>query len=201
MALADGSAALLLVDVYPRQGREAGIVKGAIVSAKAAARRAGIPVVYVTNHLADSTTTASELRKLLLRTRGSDILETWAEPSDELRYLPEIAPDERDLIVRKQHYSGFFETELDAVLQALGVRDLILAGFDARICISATATDALARGYRVFVLRDAIGTTEADDLPGKDIAYQMAVRYIEICVGYTVLTADFIEACDPLAAP
>ena len=191
-----GSAALLLIDVYPREGQEASIVRTAIAPAKAAARRADIPVVYVTNHLADSTTFDSEFRKLWLRTLGEDVLETWSEPSNALSYLPEIAPGEGDLIVRKQHYSGFFETELDSVLRSLDARDLILAGFDARICVSATATDAFARGYRVFVLRDAIATTEAADMPGEDTAYRMALRYIETCVGYSALVADFVEACE-----
>ena len=86
---------------------------------------------------------------------------TWREPTAAFDYLPEIEPGADDVVVRKQHYSSFFETELDALLRARGIRDLFVAGFDARICVSATATDALARDYRVFVLRDAIATTEA----------------------------------------
>ena len=121
----------------------------------------------------------------------------WAEPSDALSYLPEIAPDDRDLLVRKQHYSGFFQTELDSVLQSLGTRDIIIAGLNGlRIRRSATATDAFSRGYRVIVLRDAIATTESDDVPGEDTAYRMALRYIETCVGYTALVSDLVTACE-----
>ena len=154
------NAALLLVDVYPREGPEGEVVKSVIAPVKAAARSAGIPAVYVTNHLADSTDASSQWRQVWLRTLGEDVLETWAEPSDELRYLPEIAPADGDIVVHKQHYSGFADTELDGVLKSLGARDLFLVGFDARICVAATATDALSHNYRVFVLREAVATTE-----------------------------------------
>ena len=154
------NAALVLVDVYPREGPEGEVVKSVIAPVKAAARSAGIPAVYVTNHLADSTDASSQWRQVWLRTLGEDVLETWAEPSDALRYLPEIAPADGDIVVHKQHYSGFADTELDGVLKSLGARDLFLVGFDARICVAATATDALSRNYRVFVLREAVATTE-----------------------------------------
>jgi nicotinamidase-related amidase len=195
LAIPARNAALLLVDVYPREGPEAEVVKSVIAPVKAAARSAGIPTVYVTNHLADSTDARSQWRQVWLRTLGEDVLETWAEPSDALRYLPEIAPADGDIVVRKQHYSGFAKTELDGVLKSLGARDLFFVGFDARICVAATATDALSHDYRVFVLRDAVATTEAQDMDGVEGAYSHAMRYIEVCVGYTVAADDFISAC------
>lgn len=189
--------ALLLVDVYPHEGGEAEVVKSVIAPVKAAARSAGIPAVYVTNYLADSTDASSQWRKVWLRTLGEDVLETWAEPSEALQYLPEIAPADGDIVVRKQHYSGFAETELDGVLKSLGARDLFVVGFDARICVAATATDALSHNYRVFVLREAVGTTDAD---GLENAYGHAMRYIEVCVGYTVAAQDFMSACHQIGA-
>jgi len=193
-------AALLLVDVYPREGPEAEVVKSVIAPVKAAARSAGIPAVYVTNHLADSTDASSQWRQVWLRTLGEDVLKTWAEPSDALQYLPEITPADGDIVVRKQHYSGFVETELDGVLRSLGARDLFLVGFDARICVAATATDALSHNYRVFVLREAVATTDAQDMGGSQNAYDHALRYIEVCVGYTVAAQDFISACHQIEA-
>jgi nicotinamidase-related amidase len=194
------NAALVLVDVYPREGPHAEVVKSVIAPVKAAARRAGIPAVYVTNHLGESTVASSQWRQLWLRTLGADVLETWAEPSDELRYLPEIEPADGDIVVEKQHYSGFVETELDSVLKSLGARDLFLVGFDARICVAATATDALSHDYRVFVVREAVATTDAHDGEAAGAAYQHALRYIEACAGYTVGAHDFISACNQTGA-
>ena len=190
-------AALLLVDVYPREGPHAEIVRSAIVPAREAAHRAGLCVVYVTNHLAASTTLASQWTRLWQRTLGDNVLDAWKEPSAALAYLPEIEPGAHDVVVRKQHYSGFFETELDDVLRERAVRDLFIAGFDARICVAATATDALARDYRVIVLRDAIATTENSvEAPESRNALAHALRYIEVCVGYTITTRAFVGACE-----
>jgi nicotinamidase-related amidase len=196
VAIEVGSAALLLVDVYPRQGSHADVVRELLVPARAAARRAGIRVVYVTNHLAASTAADSQWTQLWQRTLGESVLETWKEPSDVLTYLPEIAPGQDDHVVRKQHYSGFYDTGLEELLRSHGVDDVIIAGFDARICVAATATDALARDFRVLILRDGIGTTEME--PGVEeagAAMVHALRYLEVCAGSTVTTRDFIVAC------
>jgi nicotinamidase-related amidase len=185
-------AALILVDVYPHEGSQAAIVRDAIVPVRRAARSAGVPVVYVTNELRDAHA-ASESRAVWLRALDEDVLETWRDPSPALEYLPEIAPDASDIVVRKPWYSGFYETRLDDVLSTLGVRDLFIAGFDARICVWSTATDALYRNFRVVVLRDAIGTTEHQGADGGR-ALDEAVRYFETCVGYTSTSLDFVDA-------
>jgi ureidoacrylate peracid hydrolase len=191
-----GAAALLLVDVYPRDGEPAEVVRRSIVPARDAAQRARLPVVYVTNALQRAVHRRSRSREVWRRTLGEDVLETWREPSDVLEYLPEIAPAEADLVVRKTFYSGFHGTELDEVLGRLGARTLIVAGFDARICVAATATDALYRDFEVVVLRDAIGTSEAENVGAEGSALGQAIRYLETCVGYTALTADFIAALE-----
>ena len=52
--------------------------------------------------------------------------------------------------------SAFCNAGLAAWLETLGVRTLALAGVYAGACISATALDGLARGYRIAVLSDAV---------------------------------------------
>ena len=99
------------------------------------------------------------------------------------------------------HYSGFFETELDSVLRSRGISNLVAVGFDSRICLSATLTDAMYRGYRVVALRDAIGTTEYPDTAQGGWASLLAERYLESNVGYTATTEVFISACSSVASP
>ena len=196
LVLSVPATALLLVDVYPRTGEAADIVRRSIAPLRKAARKAGMPVVYVTNALSASAHARSRSRQVWQRTLGEDVLETWREPSDALRYLPEIEPADGDLVVRKAFYSGFHDTELDDVLARKGVRALVVAGFDARICVAATSTDALYRDYDVVVLRDAVGTADAPDVPGSSLAH--AIRYLETCVGYTALGSDLVTALEEL---
>jgi nicotinamidase/pyrazinamidase len=53
-------------------------------------------------------------------------------------------------------YSGFQGTDLDEGLRALGVRRLLVGGLATDYCVLETVRDAIARGYQVVLLRDAV---------------------------------------------
>ena len=172
------------------------IVVDHIKPAKVAAKKAGLPVVYLTNYLAPSTTENNEWRNMSIRTCGVDVLEAWKEPSDVLAFSKVIAPEEDDYLIQKQHYSGFFETHLESLLKELGARNLVTVGFDSLICLHTTVLDALYRNYRVIVLRDCVGTTEHVETAEGGWANWLAIRYIECNVGYTSTAQEFIRACE-----
>jgi nicotinamidase-related amidase len=65
-------------------------------------------------------------------------------PLGEARYFPKWAA------------SAFVNPDLDDYLRREQVGTLVLAGLQAKACVKATALDALARGYRVELLADAI---------------------------------------------
>ena len=197
----DDSATESLPDFYrPTAGDTwRAIVRERIVPAKAAAKAAGLTVIYLTNHLSAGLTEASEWRLMSMRTCGVDVLEAWKPPKPILEFAEDMKPQPDEPVICKQHYSGFFETELDSVLRSRGISTIVAVGFDSRICLSATLTDAMYRGYRVVVLRDAIGTTEYPDTAQGGWASLLAVRFLESNVGYTTTTDDFISACSSVA--
>lgn len=166
-----------------------------IVPAKAAAKAAGLTVVYLTNYLSAGLSEDSEWRQMSMRTCGVDVLEAWRPATPILEFADVIRPEPGEPVVRKQHYSGFFETDLDSVLRSRGISNIVAVGFDSRICLAATLTDGMYRGYRVVTLRDAIGTTEFPETAEGGWAGFLAVRYLESNVGYTATSADFIAAC------
>ena len=174
------------------------IVVGHIKPAKVAARNARLPIVYLSNYLAPSTTVQNEWRNMSIRTAGVDVLEAWQEPNEVLVFSKVIAPEAGDYLIKKQHYSGFFETHLESLLKELGVRNLVVVGFDSLICLHATVLDALYRNYRVIVLRDCIGTAEFPETEEKGWANWLAVRFIECNIGYTSTASAFIAACNQL---
>ena len=171
------------------------IVVNRIKPAKGAAKKAGLPVVYLTNYLAPSTTENNEWRNMSIRTVGVDVLKAWQEPNEVLAFSKIIAPEADDYLIKKQHYSGFFETHLASLLKELGARNLVTVGFDSMICLHGTVIDALYQNYRVIVLRDCIGTTEHVETREGGWMNWVAVRYIETNVGYTSTSEDFIRAC------
>jgi ureidoacrylate peracid hydrolase len=159
--------------------------------------------VYLRNHLSDALTPDSEWRNVALRAHGIDVLKSWREPNDILSYSEVIAPGPGEHEVLKQFYSGFFQTNLERLLRSLHTRTLVTVGFDSRICLASTATEAMYRDLRVIAVRDAIGTHPAitGDLHDAATSAASAVRYIETNVGYTVTSAQWIQACARALGP
>jgi nicotinamidase-related amidase len=172
------------------------IVVNHIKPAKVAAKKLGLPAVYLTNYLAPSTTENNEWRNMSIRTCGIDVLDAWKEPTDVLAHSKIIAPEEDDYLIKKQHYSGFFETHLESLLKELGAQNLVTVGFDSQVCLHGTVLDALYRNYRVVVLRDCVGTLEHVETEKEGWANWLAIRFIECNVGYTSTSQDFIQACE-----
>jgi len=65
--------------------------------------------------------------------------------------VPEISPAPGDVVVEKKTYSGFFRTDLSAVLRRHGIKRLSLSGCVTNICVLYSAADAAMRGYDVTV--------------------------------------------------
>lgn len=70
------------------------------------------------------------------------------------RIVEPLRPLPGETRVVKKRFSAFFGTDLHARLTALGVDTVVLGGTQYPNCIRATATDALARDYRVVVVTD-----------------------------------------------
>ncbi len=79
--------------------------------------------------------------------------------------LPELAPQPGDIVVSKHRYSGFFETDLDHQLRALGTRNLIVTGCTTSVCVESTIRDAMFRDYVCLLLEDCTGQPTFPDSP------------------------------------
>jgi len=58
----------------------------------------------------------------------------------------------------KTRYSAFAGTNLDMMLRARGIEEVILVGVCTDICILHTAVDLYNLGYRIVVMRDAVAS-------------------------------------------
>lgn len=132
------------------------------------ARRAGEPVVYLTdNHLPDDAEFRIFPPHAIVGTKGAEI-------------VPELAPMTGDVVIPKRRYSGFFGTDLDITLRERGVDALRLVGDCTNICVLYTAADARNLGYAVEVVED--GVTSFDEEAHRD-----ALRELERTLGATVV--------------
>jgi nicotinamidase/pyrazinamidase len=95
------------------------------------------------------------------------------------RFAPGLSLPESSLIISKgadagrDAYSGFQETDLHERLQRLGVRRLFVGGLATDYCVRSTVKDALAAGYQVVVLTDAIRAVNVKPDDGRRAEHDM----------------------------
>jgi nicotinamidase-related amidase len=77
--------------------------------------------------------------------------EIWKPGQDP---IPELCDRDKDLIVHKRRYSGFFASDLDMTLRELEVQSLLLIGWSTSLAVATTAVDAWQLGYPTTVVTD-----------------------------------------------
>ena len=111
----------------------------------AAARAAGLPVFYTTG---DARPEAKPKALGATRRRKTQLEDNvW-----DIR--PEFAPQDGDVVITKQRASGFFGTPLQAHLQQLGIRSLVVCGESTSGCVRASCVDAYSLGFHVTVAEE-----------------------------------------------
>ena len=83
--------------------------------------------------------------------------------SEGATLLPEFGPAPDDVELHRWHGVGpMGGTDLDSVLRNLDVRTIVAVGVSVNIAITNLVMDAVNRGYRVVVPRDAVAGIPAD---------------------------------------
>jgi nicotinamidase-related amidase len=73
--------------------------------------------------------------------------------------VPELAPDP-SLVVAKMSFDA---TRAPGLVERLGEgRSIVLAGCEAHVCILQTALGLIGKGFRTFVVADAVGSRRAE---------------------------------------
>ncbi len=71
-------------------------------------------------------------------------------------FIQELYPEGEEYIVKKRRHSAFPHTDLDLYLREEKIDVVVVTGVWTNVCVRSTATDALARAYRVVSLEDGI---------------------------------------------
>jgi maleamate amidohydrolase len=90
---------------------------------------------------------------------------------------------EKEYVVRKRRFSGFFETDLNLLLREEDVKRIIIAGVKTHVCVRATAQDGFAYGYRVVIPREAVHSNYKH-------LHEASLEDIERYMGEVVLLKD-----------
>ncbi|WP_375270805.1 cysteine hydrolase family protein [Sphingomonas sp.] len=146
-------AALLIIDMLNRFDfadsrplvEAAHRAAGAVERLREQAHAADVPVIYVNDNYGDWQSTPDQLIEQLID-----------DNPEGCAIARRLAPGERDYFVIKPEFSGFYATNLPAILPRLGISRLILTGVAADICVLFTAADAHMREYDLWVPADAV---------------------------------------------
>ena len=171
----------------------------------AAARQAGIPIIYLKMgyhddlsdlgseeslnrvrhlqfmHVGDTITApnGSKSRILIRKSWGTDI-------------VPELKPESGDIVMYKTRFSGFYQTELDSVLKKLGKKYLIITGCTTSICVESTVRDAMFRDYSSIVLEDCTAEPIGYRLPRSN--HEASLLVIQALLGWVSNSDEFIKS-------
>lgn len=149
--------------------------------ALAAARDAGLPVIH--------TNIRYQPGRFLdggVWVKKAPVMKAMVDGNPLAEFCEQVLPLDDELVITKQYASAFFGTSLAATLTALGVDTLVLVGCSTSGCIRASAVDGLQHGFRVMVLRDAVG--DRHPAPHEANLFDINGKY-----GDVIDTADFLD--------
>ena len=168
-----------------------------IGQAAEAARAAGMPVIFFQNGWDKDYVEAggpgspnwhkSNALKLMRR-RPELHGKLLAKGGWDYELVAELPPQPGDIVVTKPRYSAFYNTNLDSLLRARGIRSLVFTGIATNVCVESTLRDSFFLEYFSVVLHDA--THHA----GPDFIQQASLYNIEKFFGWVSSTEEFRAA-------
>ena len=109
----------------------------------AAARKAGIPVLY---------TTAPMTLDVVATNRQAGL----ASSNEDYEIFEAFAPQEGDIMLVKERASAFYGTPILPELNRLGIKSLIVCGESTSGCVRASTVDAYSAGYHVTLAEECV---------------------------------------------
>ena len=139
-------------------------------------RALGIPVIFTQEmHRADKSDFGIELEFEPLH-----CLE--GTPGMELAAQLDVVPGDYR-ILNKRRYDAFLGTDLETLLRARHIENLIVTGVCTDICVASTVQRARNLDFRCFIVRDCVAGTSAE-------RHEAALLCLSHVFGYVVSLAD-----------
>ena len=174
----------------------AGVI-GRIAQVLETARAAGMPVIFLQNgwdadYVEAGTPASPNWHKSnalkTMRARPELAGRLLARGGWDHELVNALAPQPGDIRVGKTRYSAFFNSQLDSILRARGIRTIVFVGIASNVCVESTLRDGFHLEYFGVMLEDATHHL------GPDFVRQATVYNVEKFFGWVSTVADFCGA-------
>ena len=135
----------------------------------AGARRVGMTSFYPSGaHAADGSDSVDRLTDTNMDLMPGGSAEKPIRPhfhagSRDSEIAPELAPADGDVVVPKQRWSSFFQTNFDLQLRVRGIDTIVIAGGSTDVGIASTVYAARDLDYGIVVVRDCCYSTRGNN--------------------------------------
>ena len=216
LSLSPADSAVIVIDMQNAYASKGGYVDlagfdisgaagtiGKISTVLDAARAAGLTVVYLQNgwdpdYVEAGTPLSPNYHKsnaLKTMRRNPNLHgQLLARGGWDYAIVDALAPQPGDICLSKTRYSAFFNSQLDSVLRARGIRNLVFIGIATNVCVESTLRDGFHLEYFGIMLEDATHHL------GPAFLQQATVYNVETFFGWVSTVADFCAALAPVSA-
>jgi nicotinamidase-related amidase len=105
------------------------------------------------------------------------------EGTPEADVIPQLDPQEGEIVSPKRVYGAFDGTGLDEQLKEKGVDEVVITGQHTHICVRHSSYGAQRNGFRITIPRDAVCAFEGVD-------EDEALDYLKMAYGAEITTVD-----------
>ncbi|WP_201269907.1 cysteine hydrolase family protein [Sinorhizobium meliloti] len=148
-------------------------------------RWSGLPVIWVRQEF------RPDLSDAFLEMRDNDI-KIAIEGTRGAQLHADLDWNPNDVTIVKKRYSAFFKTELEDLLEELGVGELVLCGINTHACIRMAAIDAYQRDLRVVLAEECIDSYNEEHA-------RVSLDYMNGKIAKVAAVAEVIDALRPSA--
>jgi len=169
-------------------------VIGRIATVLETARGAGVPVIYLQNgwdpdYLEAGGPGSPNWHKSnalkTMRARPELAGQLLARGGWDYDLVDALKPKPGDITLAKTRYSAFFNSQLDSVLRARGIRNIVFVGIASNVCVESTLRDGFHLEYFGVMLEDATHHL------GPDYVRDATIYNVEKFFGWVSTVADF----------
>jgi ureidoacrylate peracid hydrolase len=169
-----------------------------------AARKSGVPVIFLKmGFRADLSDAGAPDSPNRIKHEAMHIGEAVHAPDGTLgrilvrdtwntEIVSELKPHAGDIEIWKARYSGFYQTDLESVLQRLNAKYLVIAGCTTSVCVESTMRDAMFRDYSCILLADCTAEPIGHNRPTNN--HKASLFLMEALFGWIALSESFVAA-------